>query len=296
MQESLDLLASRQHGLLTKAQLLEKGHTDRQVEGLVARRNIARIRRGVYRIAGAPRTREQAWMAAVLAGGEACVLSHASAAALHRFPATPRSERIHLLTDRSRPQLPGVVSHSTIRLPAEHRTVRSGIPVTTPERTLADISGSMTPSRLGLVADQLHRDQQLTLTAFARCAEEVPVSGRRASRSMRLAVAERSGAYDPGGSAQELDVLALLRRAGVALPVQQHRVDVDRRTYYLDFAYPGSRHAMEWDTFTFHGQVTAFHADRERLRRLQRSGWRVWPLTNRTEPREIIEIATLATA
>jgi len=154
----------------------------------------------------------------------------------------------------------------------------------------------MTPWRVGRVADQLHREKQLTLRSLARCADEVPVSGRRASRSMRLAVAERCAGYDPGGSDQELDVLAVLRRAGVRLPVRQHRVDVEERSYYLDFAYPGSWHAMEWDTFTFHGQVSAFHADRERLRRPQRGGWQVWPLTNRTEPQEIVAIATLATA
>lgn len=51
------------------------------------------------------------------------------------------------------PRLPGVRSHQTTWLPESHRTSRLGVPVTTPPRTLADLSGMLPATLLGRVVD-----------------------------------------------------------------------------------------------------------------------------------------------
>ncbi|HET9442353.1 MAG TPA: hypothetical protein VFO65_03460 [Acidimicrobiales bacterium] len=51
---------------------------------------------------------------------------------------------------------------------------------------------------------------------------------------------------------------------------------------------------FEYDSVQFHDTVSAFHGDRDRLRRLQRAGWEIWPITSRTSSNEILAIAATA--
>src|SRR5688572_18637159 len=74
--------AARQHGVVTRRQLVELGLTPRQVEHRLANGELETVHRRVYALCAALLTREGRWMAAVLATGDGAVLSHASAAAL----------------------------------------------------------------------------------------------------------------------------------------------------------------------------------------------------------------------
>jgi len=75
-------LARRQHGLLTTAQLSDAGIDPRTLARLVRPGLIAPMRRGVYRLPGAPATWAQAALAAVLAAGPDALTSHLTAARL----------------------------------------------------------------------------------------------------------------------------------------------------------------------------------------------------------------------
>ena len=78
-------IAARQHGVVAVAQLLEVGLTRAAVSRWVTTGRLHRVRRGVYTPGTPHLTREGYFMAAVLAV-PGCVLSHASAAVLHRLP------------------------------------------------------------------------------------------------------------------------------------------------------------------------------------------------------------------
>ena len=52
-------LAAGQHALVTTAQLLEIGLSQRVIDGRVHQGRFERVPRGVFRIAGAPKTFEQ---------------------------------------------------------------------------------------------------------------------------------------------------------------------------------------------------------------------------------------------
>src|SRR5689334_8098688 len=74
-------LAARQHGVVSRPQLLRLGHGGRAIESRVLRAHLHPFHRGAYAV-GHPRLgRSGRWMAAVLACGEEAPLGYRSAGA-----------------------------------------------------------------------------------------------------------------------------------------------------------------------------------------------------------------------
>ena len=297
MRATFDSLARRQHSLVTSAQLLGLGWTDPAVRWALRSRQMVALRPGVLRPAGVPDTLEQAWLAAVLAARGDVVLSHLSAARLWELPDYPDPGKIDLLVEgRQRPRLPGVRGHRTCSLPPSHRAKRRHIPVTSVGRTLVDTCGAVQFRVLETALDHALRRDLVRLPTLVRVVEEVPVPGRRRIKPMLALVATRVSGYDPGDSQREVDLVKVLVAAGVERPHQQIRAEAEGHTYYLDAGWPDLKVGFEYDSVEFHDGVGAFHRDRERLRRLQRAGWEIWPITSRTSANEVRAIATLAFA
>jgi very-short-patch-repair endonuclease len=104
---------------------------------------------------------------------------------------------------------------------------------------------------------------------------------------MRRVLAHRREA---GGSDRELDVLRILRRAGVRLPVQQFPIVVGGRQRYLDYAYPSERVYLEWDGFAEHGLIrSTSDDDRVRDAELVLSGWLGLRFTSSTDPADVVD-------
>src|SRR5437660_10021409 len=88
MRAELKRCARRQHGLVTRAQVL-KTYSAQELRSLVSRGELESVVRSVYRIGGAPVTWKQKVMAAVLGAGPGAVASHATAAALWMLSGFP---------------------------------------------------------------------------------------------------------------------------------------------------------------------------------------------------------------
>lgn len=294
---AIDRVARLQHALITSEQLLGLGVTPTWIREQLRAGRLDRMRLGVFRIAGSPVTREQAWLAAVLGARADAVLSHHSAAAAWVLKGFEVPEKIDLLSTTWRPRLPGVRGHLSQWLPPEDRTRCRRVPITSVSRTLIDASGGLHPWTLGRIVDDALRRKLIRLPDLVRCFHNVPPSGRRPSRAMRSALEERGAGFHPGGSVQELAILRILRRAGVRpLPVQQCRVVVEGHSYFLDFAWPDTKHAIEFDGGGGHDTVSDRHRDRDRWRRVQRAGWTLWSVTERTSHAELAAIGMTATA
>jgi hypothetical protein len=236
-------------------------------------------------------------MAAVLASHFTSWLSHLSALAAYGFSEFPAPEKIDLVGVGAQTRMPGVAGHRTLWLPESDRATKMFVPMTTPERTFIDSCGQLQERLLDKAGDDALRRKLMTLPRLVRTLEQTPCSGRRKSAPMRLFLAKRVRSFDPGGSDRELDVRRIIERAGYPLPVQQHRVRVEGRTYFIDHAWPDSLHGIEFEGFDPHGKLwTPFHYDRERLRRLTRAGWTIYPVTSQTTANEILAIAEIATA
>jgi hypothetical protein len=297
MDTALDLLARRQHSLLAFWQLEGAEWSPSAIGRAVKSGHLFPIRRGVFRTAGALETQWQAWMAAVLASHFSACLSHLSVLAAFSFIEFPRPERIDLLRDGAQARMPGVLSHRTLWLPDSDRTCHRFVPMTTPERAFIDSCGTLPERMLDKAGDDALRRKLITLPRLVRTFDHTPVSGRRKSAPMRLFLGKRVQNFDPGGSDRELDVQDIVKRGGYPLPVQQFRVRVEGRTYFIDNAWPDSMHGIEFEGFEYHGKFwTPFHRDRDRLRRLTRAGWTIYPVTSETTANEILAIAEIATA
>ncbi len=236
-------------------------------------------------------------MAAVLATRFTAVVSHLSVLAAFGFIEFPEPERIDLLTVGAQARIPGVTSHRTLWLPKSDTMCHRFVPMTTPERAFIDSCGELPERLLDKAGDDALRRKLITLPKLARTFDHVPCSGRRKSAPMRTFLGKRVRNFDPGGSDRELDVRRIIERGGYPLPVQQFRVRVEGQTYFIDHAWPESMHGIEFEGFHPHGGLwTPFHRDRERLRRLTRAGWTIYPVTSETTTNEILAIAEIATA
>jgi hypothetical protein len=116
--------------------------------------------------------------------------------------------------------------------------------------------------------------------------DEGPRTGRHLVRPMRKVLADR---HHAGGSERELDVLRILRRAGLPLPVQQYPIVVAGRQRYLDYAYPAAKVYLEWDGFAEHGLLReVFDDDRDRNGELAILGWLGLAFTSNTRPEDLV--------
>lgn len=284
-------VAARQFGLVTTTQLQELGWTRHALVHAVRRRRLEPVRRGVWRVGGAPHTREQAWLAAALAVRGSFV-SHGTAWEAHGLVHPPARDAVDVLVVGGRGlDLAGVRVHRTIWLPEAHRARLGPLPVTSVERTIVDTCGLVAYAQLERAVKDALRRGLTSLPRLARCADEVPVSGRRKSMPIREVLAGRIPGYDPGDSDPEADIVELLVRAGYPKPEQNVKVVVDGETYEVDIAWVERRCGYEYDSLRFHGDAFAFHRDRRKWRALRRAGWRVDPITKETSDAEILAIA-----
>ncbi len=232
----------------------------------------------------------------MLAADADVVVSHGSAAAAWRFRGFHVPDAIDLLTSGVRPALEGVRGHHTKWLPRRDRARLRRVPVTSSARTLIDACGLLAFPQYERAVDDALRHKRLHLPSLVRTFEDIPVSGRRKRWPAERLIAERVPGFNPGGSPAELDVLKILKRAGISpLPEQQYRVVIEGHEHFLDYAWPETRQALEYDGVDFHTMVVDVHRDRDRQRRVQRAGWTLWPVTKRTRESEIVAVGIHAT-
>lgn len=286
--EAIARVAARQHGLITLGQALNRGLSARAVQHRVETGRWIALRRGVFLVHGVPPTYEQTVLAVCLAAGAPAVASHMTAARLWDLGLPlPAQIEVTSLPNR-RLRLDGVKQHRAREIPIVDLGTLNGLPVTRPARTLIDCSGMVDRRVLAVAVNDALRRKLVTLEQLRACHERLVAQGGRQTRTMGELLAERQPGFDPGGSERELRVLAVFAAAGLPMPVQQHRVQVGSRVFYLDFAYPEALVGLEFDGYDRHGTFLAFHADRERARLITSVGWRIIPITSRTKDADLV--------
>ncbi len=278
-----------QHGLITASQALEAGLTDDQIDGRVRAKKWRRVRRGVFAIAGAPKTWEQSVLAAVLRAGRGCVASHFAAAALHEFPDAVRELPEVTARPGTQPKIPGVRVHRPALLPDHDVRVVAGIPVTSYARTLVDCTGRFSLGQIARALDFGIVHHEVTLWSVERSLSVLGQAPGRHPSKLRTLLDERGTEPVSSESRPEMRMLRVLASGGLPAPIQQHRVRFGADTFRLDLAYPDAKLAIEYDGWDTHRTRSAFDADRRRDRILQRHGWVVLRLTSKTSDAEIVE-------
>lgn len=264
-------LSMRQHGVVTRAQLLELGLGRRAIGHRLERGRLHPIHRGVYAVGHPELSRAARWTAAVLAGGPGAVLSHRCAGALWGIRSDSRS-RIEVTTPRGQHARPGIQFHRSW-LPPDEVTVRDGIPVTTVPRTLFDLAA---------VVDQRQLERAVNEAEVLRLWDELNLDDllrrykrRPGTRNVRAVLqARRAGASFTRSDLEEL-FLRFADRARLPRPA----TNVPVEGFEVDCVWRAQRVVVEVDGWATHGTRAAFERDREKSRVLQAAGWRCVPVT-----------------
>jgi very-short-patch-repair endonuclease len=252
--------------VVSRAQALEAGVTDRAIERRLQNGKLQRVHRGVYAVgyrSASPLTRA---MAAVLACRPGAALSHRSAAALWEL-GVAWGDAVEV-TAAVEHRCDGVIAHQSRSLTAEHITVRAGIPVTTVARTLIDLADVLADRALARAVNEAQVRYRVQLDALLKDAP-----GRRGAARLRAILERSAGA--PTRSALEDMFLALIDRAALARPEVNQRV----AGYEVDMLWRRQRLIVELDGRRFHDHPRAFERDRERDADLAAAGFTVVRVT-----------------
>ena len=278
--EGLAGLSTRQHGVVSRSQLQERGVSRSAISRWVVAGRLHRIHPGVYAVGhSALSLNARLWAALLYAGSEAA-FSHTTAAWLWQLiDAEPT--RIHLTVRGRRHSLPGVRLHHSRRLePVDCR----GVPATDVARTLLDIA-AMLPYR------QVRRAlAEAEYRKLLRPADLLGVtgSGRRGSRMLRLSLANHMPELAHTLSILEERFLELCESAALPLPKVNRRTGLMR----VDALWPEEGLAVEVDGGDAHAGLGQMKRDRDRELALRASGFQVvrytWEQVNR-RPSEVAE-------
>ncbi len=238
-------VGKRQHGLVTNAQLVELDFSSRRIHTWTTSGRLERVLPGVLRVPGAARTREQWFQAAVLWGGPAALVSHRAAGELWGLDgiAAARAEITIPLSVRKR--CSNVVVHHT-RSPTHERRTRRGLPVTTPERTIIDLSASLSAAQLEIAFESVRRERLATTASVGKALARVGTQGRVGAEQLQglLRTLKKEPAAE---SALEVLTARLLRATDLPKPQRQVEVTASGANYRLDFAWPDRLVALECD-------------------------------------------------
>ena len=277
-ERELSALANRQHGVVSRRQLLAAGLGSRTIRRRVEAGRLYPLFRGVYVLGRKGISARGEWQGAVLVGRDGALLSHRSAAAL--WGLTSQSPPVEITTS-SRQRVPGIAFHEGGVHPEERTTV-NGIPVTSVARTLLDLAEVVNEQEFTSAWEEADRRRLLDLPAVeAVCARGF---GRRGLKLVR----PRLDAVRPTTrSPLEARVLELCRARSLPLP----ETNVKVLGKEVDAYWSEQRLMVEADGFEFHGHRAAFEHDRARDAEMQVAGYRVLRLTHRRLDEEPEKVA-----
>jgi very-short-patch-repair endonuclease len=217
--------ATRQHGVISTAELRRFGLTEKAIRWRVETGILQPLFVGVFLVAGSPRTWEQRITAAVRWGGDGAVASYKSAAALWRFDGFEPGP-LEISTLKQNRQRLGFKVHRTLVEPV-FITTKAGIPVTNPFRTLQDVVAVVDEHRGNQLFDELLRKGLVSMESLQRYADREECSGNKGVGKLRRMVRQRSPAYQPSASEFQALVRRLLAGAGFAFVEEFVVVDSD---------------------------------------------------------------------
>ncbi|HEX7276784.1 MAG TPA: hypothetical protein VF244_05360 [Acidimicrobiales bacterium] len=286
-ERELAALATTQGGLVTHHQ--SSDHLSRkQLKSRLGSGRLIVVRQEVYRHAGVPVSAREPLRAALLAAGPSAAASHCSAAEIWRLPGLIASQPELIVPWPGRVRMQGVRSHQSRTLPEHHLTHHLGLPVTSPARTLADLSALVGPRRLGQLVDDALRRNLLGLDDLREAYDLLACRGRHRLTVLRAVLDDRVPGFHPGGSPAELDVRRVLVDAGCGEPVPQYQVVVGGTVYVLDWAYPADLIDIEFNSWEFHRSRSSFDDDAARASALAAAGWRLLIVTSATSPKTLV--------
>ena len=272
--EAIARLGAQQHALLQLTQLRELGLTEKELEYRIARGRLEHHSRIVYRIAGAPKTWRGDLLAACWAGGLRAAASHRSAAELWGL-AGRRTDFVEITCPRwRRARHDRVIVHETKVLGAADMSTLDGIPVTTAARTILDLGAVCRPIVVEKALENALRRELVSLSSMRALLDRIARQGRNGAGVLRAILDERDPDHAPTESDKETELLAVIRKHGLPLPVPQFEIVHNRRfVARVDFAYVEAKLAIEYESYAHHDGKLALERDSARRNQVLVAGW-----------------------
>jgi len=260
-------LASAQHGVVTRAQLVGAGIPPDAVDRRIASKLLRPVHRGVY-VTALPLFPPTRALAAVFACGVGSAVSHWSAAILRGFlVGEDLPDAVDVSLARGDRRRPGIRIHRARSLRPNEITMWDKIPMTTPGRTLLDLAATM-----------IERDlERLVVEAFGKRlttrAELGAVVARHprhpGTARLRLLLGTEQSALTR--SQAERRFLSLVLKAGLPRP----EVNGDVEGVEVDVVWHAEKLIVEIDGNAIHSTKGRVANDRRREFRLAAAGYRV---------------------
>jgi hypothetical protein len=256
-------LAAGQWSVLHYDELIECGLSRRQVQVRVARGVLHPLYRAIFAWGHHNIPTEGRWLAAVKACGPLAVLSHYSAAALHRL--LKWDGRPFEITAPSKHRHPRIKAHRSTEV---ERVVVQGIPVTPKLRTVIDLAR--------VESDEVVR-RALRAARFSAAELEQLPAGILALGAVPTRSPLEDSAYD------------VVVKLGLEVPLSNPPYRLPGRTVYPDLYWPHLRLVVEVDSVEWHDDPLSRHDDARRQAALEAAGERVLRFTKADlrNPRQI---------
>jgi very-short-patch-repair endonuclease len=272
-------LASGQLGLFTTIQAVEVGITRDAVKGWARSGRVTSVRPGVWAVRGAPDSPDRTALEAVLGRRHPVSLALDSAGWVWQLPGHSLAP-VSLLSVRDRHRPGRSRPHTSTRLASIDITVRRGLPVTTPTRTIFDLAGRQHPARTRRDLNDLMGRGLIRLEGLQHQLERLAGRGRPGITVMRELITRVEDGEQPTESGLELRARDILREAGfTALDQQVVLGDDDGFIARVDFCTRPLHIVFEIDSDRFHGGLLDQMLDAEKTARLEAVGWTVVRIT-----------------
>jgi very-short-patch-repair endonuclease len=237
-------LAGRQHGIVTRQQLLALGFTKRAIERRIERGRLHLVAHGVYAVGWPRLTPKRRWMAAVLACGEDAALSHSSAAAYWGIGKEQPGVIDVSVRRRCELRRPGLRVRGRPSLRPDEVVVRDDIPVTNVVRTLVDLAAEFPPLKVERSVNEADKYDLIEPEALRGALDDY--SGEPGVKPLRKLLDKRTFRL----SDSDLEVLfrPIAMEAGLPLPLTKQVVN----GFEVDFFWPNLRLVVETDGLRYH--------------------------------------------
>jgi len=284
-------IASLQHGLFSRAQVIDAGGDD----ALIIRRLVAgrwiKVHPGVYSMPGWPDSWHRRLWAMYLALGEDAVVAGDAATSVHamypfrRFGrpefAVPHGEHI---------VLPDAIVHQPRDLTSDQITVVDGLRVTTVARTLCDQAAISGRDRLTRGIEQADLGGKCKIEELAALYLRLRKPGKRGFKMLGQILEVRMPDFLVLDSELERMFRRLIRKHGIPEPRWQYPLPW-QPTRRADGAWLDRCALLELDGRTFHARIDQMTSDRRRDREARKHGLTIYRFTYeeiRYQPRSVV--------
>jgi len=248
---------------------------------------LERVGHSTYLLPGA----DSMWTATLTAACHrlGAVVSHESAAQVHRMPGLRRGLLVVSVPVRRSNRYPGVIVRQKTDLSPDQVTIRAGLTVTTPSRTVIDLAQYLGAKRLAKLVDASVAEGLTSYESLVSLFEHLARKGKPGIKQLRTVLSDRGVGPMASITVLEERMLDLIERSGLPLPTSQFSPPwLGATNGRVDFAYVEERLVIEGDSRSWHTLADAFLTDRERDNLAQLAGWRVlrftwWDVDERPE-------------